>query len=111
MIGASHAERRQQLARKRAKTALHPVSDDSAANFLRHGDADAPKLVAVRPVMDQQDEAGHGLPLAFVGGKKIGPFRDGRDRAGFPAVIAQADRLLRPRARRARRMLRPPTVA
>src|SRR3546814_8012790 len=61
----------QQFTRKRAKTALHPVSDHSAANFLRNGDAKPLDRLPVSPVMNQKDETGHCHAATLVSGKKI----------------------------------------
>jgi hypothetical protein len=110
MVGARYAKGRQKFASEGTKTALHPVPDDSAANLLRHGKADPPGGVAIRSVANEKDESGHRLPAPLVRREEVGAPRDDRDRACFPSRV-QALRLLRPRARRARRMLRPPTVA
>jgi len=67
-------------------------------------------LVAIGTVAHQQDEARHGCALAAIGRQKIGPpAHDGR--RSRRRLFDQALRLLRPRARRARMMLRPPGVA
>ncbi|MBB5685162.1 hypothetical protein FHS49_001170 [Sphingobium boeckii] len=100
MIRAGDALKRQKFARKRTKTALHPIPDDSAANLLGHGDADSHPIRSILTVMNQKDESGHGRTLSTIGRKEI----------LTAANRAQAERDLRPRARRARMMLRPPGV-
>src|SRR3546814_4343493 len=91
----------------RAKTALHPVSDPSAANFLRNGNAKPLDRLPVSPVMNQQDESGHCHAATLVCGKKIRALADDDDSAVFflrgrGLELAQALSDLRPRARRAR---------
>src|SRR3546814_14690355 len=61
----------QHFTRKRAKPALHPVSDHSAANFLRNGDAKPLDRLPVSPVMNQQDETGHCTAATLVFGHNI----------------------------------------
>src|SRR3546814_4900962 len=73
----------QQFTRKRAKTALHPVSDHSAANFLRNGDAKPLDRLPVSPVMNQQDETGHCHAATLVCGKKIRALANGDDSPVF----------------------------
>src|SRR3546814_8014383 len=73
----------QQFTRKRAKTALHPVSDHSAANFLRNGNAKPLDRLPVSPVMNQQDESGHCHAATLVCGKKIRALTDDADSAVF----------------------------
>src|SRR5690606_5753841 len=58
----------------------------------------------------QQHEAGARDAQPAVGGKEVGAVLEDRD-GGKSLARAQAQRVLRPRLRRARRILRPPGVA
>src|SRR3954465_6456301 len=106
MVGPGNAALGQQLAGERPEAPLHPVAPPRAADLLRDGDSEPHVGILVAAVADEQDEAGHGRPAAAIRREEIGPA--GKDRVG-PA--AQADSVLRPRARRAASTLRPPTVA
>src|SRR4029453_901351 len=77
------------------------VADDGAADFLGDRETDAQRIVTVVAWTHEQDEAGHGKSFAALGGKQIGTL----------GKVVYALSFLRPRARRAFRILRPPTVA
>jgi hypothetical protein len=119
MIRPGDTSLRQHFPGKCTEAAFHSVADDCIADFLCDRNADAHELVAIIALPHQQDEAGRGLAPALVAGKKIGTLGECRNPRligvfsgrGCAQLFAQALRLLRPRARRARRMLRPPTVA
>ena len=79
MVGAGNAMIRQQFARQNAKTALHPVADDSAANLLRDRDAIAHRRIAVTALAHQQDKARHRRAPPSIRRPKIrAPDHDGR---------------------------------
>src|SRR5829696_8090376 len=101
MVGAGHPFFGQDIARERPEAPLHAVADDGAADLLGDGDPEPDRGVAVVARADEEDEAGHGRAAAAIGGQEVGSAGEG----------AQAERVLRPRARRAARTLRPPTVA
>jgi hypothetical protein len=101
MIGTRDAGCGQEFSGKGAKAALHSVANDCAADLLGNGEADAHCAIAIIALAHKKDEAGHGGTPAAIGGEEI----------SAPAECTYADRDLRPRARRAARILRPPTVA
>jgi hypothetical protein len=117
MVGARDAPVRQDLAGEGTEPPLHPIADDRAADLLRHSDAEADRRIAVLPVADEQDEAGRRGPAAAISRQEIGASGDGGEGSGpgrlrsAASRFAQADSVLRPRARRAARTLRPPGVA
>src|SRR5688572_28384945 len=117
MVGALDAADRQYLAGECPEPPLHPVADDRAADLLRHRNSEADRRFAVLPLADEQDEAGRRSPVAAIARQEIGAFRDCSEGRGLARLrragsgFAQADRVLRPRARRAARTLRPPGVA
>jgi hypothetical protein len=92
---------RKKLAGERPKAPLHPVADHRSADLLRNRETNPHRRVPILAVADQQDEAGHRRAPAAIRGQEI----------SAPSKCAYADRDLRPRARRAARILRPPTVA
>jgi hypothetical protein len=100
MISARNALRRNQISPKRAKPPLHPVANDSIANFLGDSDAKALALICIAPIPDQQNEPRHR--------ETLGPIR--REEICAAGERDQADSFLRPRARRARMIERPPGV-
>ena len=105
VVGIGQAMRGQQFAHQRAQPPLHAVAHHGVADLLGDGDAET----QTRPVVGagKQDKPGPRNAQAPVGGEEIGAPRQNRglDRSD------QAESFLRPRARRARRTLRPPTVA
>jgi hypothetical protein len=117
MIGAGDPAHRQHLTGEGPETALHAVADDRAADLLRHRDPEAHPRVAVGAIANEQNEAGRRGAAAAIGRQEIGAFRDGGEGRGpgrlrsAASLFAQADNILRPRARRAARTLRPPGVA
>src|SRR5687768_6185855 len=106
MVRASDSKLREHLLGKRAEPALHPVAHDRAADLLRHSDAQAHGGVAIAAFADKQDETGHWCPRSAIGRKEIRAAPERGEPFG-----SQADSVLRPRARRAARTLRPPGVA
>ena len=54
-----------------AKTALHPVSHDGAANFLGNRIADPNRRIAIVARLHQQHEAGRRNALARIGAQEI----------------------------------------
>ena len=64
------------LAGKRAKTALHSIANDGAANFLGDGDAHANGWIQILAVADQENEARRRHSLAGIGGKEVGALLD-----------------------------------
>lgn len=98
------------------------VTFDRTALLSRHREADSRWIVAVATLKHLQQEERSLASLAFLNGKKIrtalqpSGFRYGPRLHHLPDVGSgcggrQADRRLRPRARRAARTLRPPEVA
>ncbi len=77
MVGARHPALGQQLPRKRAQAPLHAVANDGAADLPGDGIADPDGGIAVRPVADQQDEAGHGRAPAAIRGQEVGAAAEG----------------------------------
>jgi len=106
VIGASHPGIGQKFARERAEAALHAIANHGVTDFLRDGDAEAHGGIAVLALAYEQHEAGHRHAPCAVRREKIRAAADRLNR-GF----AQAESVLRPRARRAARTLRPPGVA
>jgi hypothetical protein len=120
-----------QTAQRRAQAALHAVALDRAAGLARGGEAEARRLRAGVVLGAAAGLKGEGRRMAAsaLGGRlKIGAANEPADAAGDLvggaarirrasvrtrrlARRAQADRRLRPRARRAFSTLRPPTVA
>src|SRR3546814_10673263 len=83
---------------------------------LRNGDAKPLDRLPVSPVMNQQDETGHCHAATLVCGKKIRALANGDDSTVFflrgrGLELAQALSDLRPRARRARIILRHAAVS
>ena len=118
------------------ETAADPVANNRAPGFFRHRKAEARRDVAAEArLVRARVNASRRLqcerlgmkPLSLCGAQKIRPsfqaLRRCRGRkilqirfacfmpAALPAVQAQADNFLRPRARRAAMTRRPPTVA
>ena len=94
---------------------LHAVYGTTALPIFLVSNAGAHSRVAIMALSTQQQHANRQAwaDARFVGGEKIGArLRIGDDLRRPPVLseIAQADRLLRPRARR-RGLFRPPTVA
>src|SRR3546814_15418127 len=104
MVGAGEALLRQYLPRESPEAALHAVADDGAADLLGDRDAEPHGRIAVLALADQQDEAGHRRAPAAIRREEI------RAAADCPAVAGSpyADRVFRPRARRAASIFRPP---
>jgi hypothetical protein len=106
MIGTRHARFRQNFAGKRAKPALHAVANDCTADLLGDSEADTDRGIVIRTWPDKEHETRHGHAPARIRGKEFSaPYETAHD------DIAQAESLMRPRARRAASTLRPPTVA
>ena len=76
MVGAFHAQAGKHFAGEGAEAALHPVSDDRAADLLRHGDSEAHGGIAVIAIADEQHETGHRGTAAAIGRQEIGAFDD-----------------------------------
>jgi len=71
MIGAGNALFRKDFAGERAKTPLHAVADNRAADFLGDREADSDCGVIVLAVANEEDETGRGCSLAPIGSKKV----------------------------------------
>ena len=125
MVCTGHALVRQKFAQKRAKPALHPVAHHCVADFLGDGNAKAQQRLFARALVYQKHKSGPCDPDGMICGQKVRPLgNDGKlqirarsavtnklDRRKRLFRLDQADSFLRPRARRARKMFRPPTVA
>ena len=106
MIGARNTGRGQNLGCKRTKSALHAIPHHRPANLARNGDSKPDCGIAIVTTTDEQDETRRGCACAAVCSQEIGAAPKPRQ-----LRTAQADSVLRPRARRAASTLRPPTVA
>ena len=81
MIGAGNAPFRKDFAGERAKTPLHAVADNRAADFLGDRKADSDCGVIVLAVANEEDETGRGCSLAAIGSEEIGPLLEDRGRS------------------------------
>jgi hypothetical protein len=112
MVGIRQAANGQQFAQQGPEATLHAVAHDGVTDALGDGNAEAKSLTgSIRPAVRprKQHEAGACYAQPLVGGQEIGAPGQYPDRRRIG--LDQADSFLRPRARRARRMFRPPTVA
>ena len=119
MIGRRKAVLGKEIAQQLAEAPLHPVADHRIADSLGHGDPEANLLRFIRA--REQHKTGSRNAQAPVGSEKIRSPREDSEARGSPVAqaqsmaqtrsVAQADSFLRPRARRAARILRPPGVA
>jgi hypothetical protein len=95
----------QQLANQRTEAPLHAVTDYGIADSFGNGNPEAQSRAIIRA--GKQDEPGPCDPQSAIGSEEISaPCQYGR-----LGRLGQAESFLRPRARRARSTLRPPTVA
>jgi hypothetical protein len=114
MISTGNGVLRQNLAYEGAKTALHPVTDNSAADLFRNCNTYARHGITITAIVHQQHEARHGRALTAIRGQKIGAAGHKTQDAPGRALHASRDQavsFLRPRARRAFSSLRPAAVA
>jgi hypothetical protein len=105
MVGIGQAILGQQLADQNPEPPFHAVAHHGIADALGDGDAKTQPRTIVRP--GEQDKARTCNAQSTVGSEEIST---PCENSGLD-YRAQADSFLRPRARRARRTLRPPTVA
>lgn len=120
MVSAVNASGWQSFAQKRPEAALHAVANNRVADLLCDGYAKAQISFGSRhsTTVHQQHESGPCDPDSAIGGNKVRPFPNSGD-SGHPRDrtvrkvfgCGQADSFLRPRERRAARILRPPGVA
>ena len=141
VVGTSDALMWQNITQQRAKTPFHAIARDRIADLARNGHSKPRPIRFGTTGSDsitcdngtsarfyQQHKAGPCDPDSMVCSDEICAFADdgqrqrpGQRRIGFGVAVTrhsrprpplrQADNFFRPRARRARRMLRPPTVA
>lgn len=113
-----------QMSHRFTQSAAHAVSLDRIALFLGNGVTNPGRFVGEAAIQGFKQKERTAQPVAFLDGKEIRPvfeppgFLGGgvvlRHAIVFlrgPVVSDQADRRLRPRARRAWMTLRPPLVA
>jgi hypothetical protein len=105
MVGIGQAILGQQLADQSPEPPLHPVAHHGIADALGDGNAKTQARARVSP--SEQYKTGTRNAQSPVGSEEIST---PCENSGLDCR-AQADSFLRPRARRARRTLRPPTVA
>ena len=118
MIGTRYAIFRVQLTGERTETPLDPVADHGVADLLGDREAHAGGRIAIATRADEQDEGRRRDALSAIGREEFGAspkasqrsHRKRRFRLPKERVV-QAESLLRPRERRAARILRPPGVA
>lgn len=120
MVSTRDAGHRQSITQQRAEAALHAIANNRVADLLCDSYAKAQISLDSRNsvAIHQQHKSGPCDPDSAVGGNKVRPFPNSGD-SGHPRDRTvrkvfgcdQADSFLRPRARRAARILRPPGVA
>ena len=71
------AARRDDLPRKFAEAALHPVANDRAADLLADGVADSLDRIAVRAIADEENETRRRRAPSGVRGEKVRAFPKG----------------------------------
>ena len=71
MIRPSDSLRRDNLSGEGAKSPLHPVADDRAADFPGDGEANAHAQIRILAVADEQDEAGCRCAQLVVRGEEV----------------------------------------
>jgi hypothetical protein len=71
MIRTAHATFGQELARKRAKAPLHPITDDGVADLLGDRESDPDRGIVILTIPNQQHEARHRGAPAGIGRDEI----------------------------------------
>jgi hypothetical protein len=106
VVGAGQAVLVEEFARKRAEAPFHAIADNRISNLFSDGDAEPHGVIAIIARAHQQHETGHGHAPPGIRREEIraAPYR-------LDLCLRQAESVLRPRARRAARTLRPPGVA